>query len=151
MVVITKLIMIGIAVVCVLTLTFIVLEFVADKVKSASSKKRNRVHFYVARDMDGGLYLYLGKPFRGDGEFYGNKDANAFTLTGNFRRFGLNKNDYKNLHWKDEPVEVFVNKSNENNTWFVDYKDIEEAFVAGAYFAFAYLVTSNNTEMRTEI
>ena len=109
MIMITKLIMIGIVVVCAVTLAFIVLDFVEDKVRSKFSKKINRVHFYVARDMDGGLYLYLGKPFRGDGEFYGNKDANAFTLTGNFRRFGLNKNDYKNLHWKDEPVEVFVN------------------------------------------
>lgn len=47
--------------------------------------------------------------------------------------------------------EYAMNKSNENNTWFVDYKDIEEAFVAGAYFAFAYSETSNNIEMRTEI
>lgn len=109
MVAITKLIMLGIAVVCAVILAFIILDFVADKVKSKSSKKRNRVHFYVARDMDGGLYLYLGKPFRGDGEFHGNHDVNVFTLTGKFRNFGLNKNDYKNLHWKDEPVEVFVN------------------------------------------
>ena len=109
MIVITKLIMIGIAVVCAVTLAFIALEFVSDKVKSKSSKKRNIVHFYVARDMDGGLYLYLGKPFRGDGEFYSNKDANAFTLTCNFRRFGLNKNDFKDLKWEDEPVEVFIN------------------------------------------
>ena len=109
MIVITKLIMFGIAVVCCVTLSFIVLEFVEDKVISKFSKKRNRVHFYVARDMDGGLYLYLGKPFRGDGEFHGNNNANVFTLTGDFRSFGLNKSDYKNLHWKDEPVEVFVN------------------------------------------
>ena len=109
MIMITKLIMIGIAVVCAVTLTFIVLEFVEDKVKSKFSKKRNIVHFYVARDMDGGLYLYLGKPFRGDGEFHGNNNANVFTLSGDFRSFGLNKSDYKNIHWKDEPVEVFVN------------------------------------------
>lgn len=37
-----------------------------------------------------------------------------------------------------------MNKSNENNTWFVDYKDIEESFLEGAKFAFAYSVTSNN-------
>ena len=37
-------------------------------------------------------------------------------------------------------------KSNENNTWFVDYKDIEEAFLEGAKFAFAYSVTSNNQQ-----
>lgn len=109
MVVITKLIMIGIAVVCSVTLAFIIFDFVVDKVKNTSSKKINRVKFYVARDIDGGLYLYLGKPLRGDGEFHGNNKANVFTLTGNLRSFGLNKNDYKNLHWKDEPVEVFVN------------------------------------------
>lgn len=109
MVVIIKLIMIGIAVVCAVTLAFIVLDFVEYKVSSKFLKKRNRVHFYVARDMDGGLYLYLGKPFRGYGEFHGAAGKNVFTLTGDFRSFGLNKNDYKNLHWKDEPVEVFVN------------------------------------------
>ena len=41
-------------------------------------------------------------------------------------------------------------KSNENNTWFVDYKDIEEAFLEGAKFACAYTETSN-TERRTDI
>lgn len=41
-----------------------------------------------------------------------------------------------------------MNKSNEKNTWFVDYEDIEEAFLEGAKFAFAYSVTSNNTERR---
>ena len=43
-----------------------------------------------------------------------------------------------------------MNKSNENDTWFVDYKDIEEAFFEGAKFAFAYSVTSNNKERRTD-
>ena len=46
--------------------------------------------------------------------------------------------------------EYAMNKSNENNTWFVDYKDIEEAFLEGAKFAFAYSETSNNTERRTD-
>ena len=35
-------------------------------------------------------------------------------------------------------------KSNGNNTFFVDYKDIEEAFLDGAYFACGYSETSNN-------
>ena len=43
-----------------------------------------------------------------------------------------------------------MNKSNDKNTWFVDYKDIEEAFFEGAKFAFAYSVTSNNKERRTD-
>lgn len=40
--------------------------------------------------------------------------------------------------------EYAMTKSNENNTWFVDYEDIEEAFFEGAKFAFAYSVTNNN-------
>ena len=40
--------------------------------------------------------------------------------------------------------EYAMNKSNEKNTWFVDYSDIEEAFLEGAYFACAYTETSNN-------
>ena len=39
-------------------------------------------------------------------------------------------------------------KSKEKNTFFVDYKDIEEAFLEGAYFACGYTETSNNNEMR---
>ena len=39
-----------------------------------------------------------------------------------------------------------MNKSNEKNTFFVDYKDIEEAFLEGAKFAFAYSETSNNQQ-----
>ena len=109
MVVITKLIVLGIAIVCAVTLAFILFDFVADKVESTSSKKRNRVKFYVARDMDGGLYLYLGKPLRGIAEFHGVAGKNIFVLTNNFKSFGLNKDDFKDLKWEDEPVEVFVN------------------------------------------
>ena len=46
--------------------------------------------------------------------------------------------------------EYAMNKSNEKNTWFVDYEDIEEAFLEGAKFAFAYSVTSNDKERRTD-
>ena len=45
--------------------------------------------------------------------------------------------------------EYAMNKSNEKNTWFVDYEDIEEAFLEGAMFACAYTET-NNTERRTD-
>ena len=85
---------------------FIVLYY---ELRTERTTPRNKVHFYVARDMDGELYIYLGKPHRGDTEFYGNADENSFVLYKNFKCFGLNKNDYKKLHWKDEPVEVFVN------------------------------------------
>ena len=103
MIAITKLIMIGIAIVCAVTWAFIVFEFVEDKVMNKFSKKRNRIKCYVARNMDGGLYLYRGKPFRGDTDFYG------YILSFNFKSFGLNENDYKDLKWEDEPLEVFIN------------------------------------------
>ena len=109
MVAITKLIMIGIAIVCALTLTFIVIEFVEDKVRSKFSKKINRVHFYVARDMNGMIHLYLGKPLRGIAEFHGIGDKNIFVLAHNLKRFGLNTDDFKDLKWEDEPLEVFLN------------------------------------------
>ena len=41
-------------------------------------------------------------------------------------------------------------KSKEKNTFFVDYKDIEKAFLDGALFAYTYSETSNK-ERRTEI
>lgn len=108
MVAITKLIMIGIAVVCAVTLAFIVLEFVEDKVRSKLSKKRNRVHFYVARDMNGTIWLYMCKPKRAAGSFVSSE--HGLTLpSGDFSKYGLDENDYANLKWEDGPVEVFVN------------------------------------------
>ena len=107
MIMITKLIMLGIAVVCILTLTFIVLEFVEDKVMSKFLKKRNRVHFYVARDKDGSLWLYIGKPIRSESVFASELNINFAKY--NFHILGLNENDYANLKWEDEPVEVFLN------------------------------------------
>ena len=71
------------------------------------AKPRNKVHFYVARHKDGSLWLYVCKPY-----FF--KDAKICYATGNssleFEDFGLNMNDYDNLKWEDDPVEVFVNK-----------------------------------------
>lgn len=86
-------------------LAFIVALYYEHKIKLA--KPRNNVHFYVARHKDGSLWLYIGKPY-----FF--KDAKICYATGNssleFEDFGLNINDYDNLKWEDDPVEVFVNK-----------------------------------------
>ena len=86
-------------------LAFIVALYYQRKIKLA--KPRNNVHFYVARHKDGSLWLYVGKPY-----FF--KDAKICYATGNssleFEDFGLNINDYDNLKWEDDPVEVFVNK-----------------------------------------
>ena len=70
----------------------------------------NRVHFYVARNKSGDIWLYLGKPIRGNTRFYGNVDRRVVGLTCVcLEIFGLNPNDFKDLKWEDEPVEVFVN------------------------------------------
>ena len=111
MVAITKLIMIGIAIVCLVTLAFVVQDFVTDKVKSTSSEKRSRVKFYVARDRDGIINLYLCKPKRAYSCFLATRGSYICLLGKeyDFKKFGLNPDDFKDLKWEDEPVEVFVN------------------------------------------
>lgn len=106
---ITKLIMIGIAVVNSFVLAVIILDFVSDKVKSKFSKKRNRVHFYVARDDKGRLWLYISKPIRAALGFIPNINGRLLALEGEFSKYGLDSNDYDNLKWEDEPIEVFLN------------------------------------------
>lgn len=74
------------------------------------TQPKNKVHFYVARDKNGKLWLYIGKPFRSVNVFCGNMTEGVFMLTSNyFKILGLNENDYKDLKWEDEPLEVFVN------------------------------------------
>ena len=109
MVAIIKLIMLGIVVVCCATLAFILFDYVADEVDRVYSKKINRVHFYVARDKCGDLWIYIGKPIRGEGYFYSNGHSISITRLRDFSKFGLDANDYVNLTWEDEPVEVFLN------------------------------------------
>ena len=71
---------------------------------------RNKVHFYVARDKNGELWLYLSKPIRMKEEFVSCSHGKA--LTNHFSKYSLNENDYANLKWEDEPVEVFLNTEN---------------------------------------
>ena len=71
---------------------------------------RNKVHFYVARDKNESLWLYLGKPIRKDSIFsvaYGTYGSCVINKCF-FKDFGLNENDFDNLKWEDEPVEVFI-------------------------------------------
>ena len=75
------------------------------------TEHKNKVHFCVARDLDGSLWLFIGKPFRRANTFHTlmpycwvrlkNRDV--------FKYFGLNENDFDSLKWEDDPVEVFVN------------------------------------------
>ena len=70
---------------------------------------RNKVHFYVARDMNGSLFIYFGKPYRDGSIFKVSKSQLIFYTGSNLSRFGLDEKDYANLKWEDEPVEVFLN------------------------------------------
>ena len=70
---------------------------------------KNKIHFYVARDKNEELLLYMGKPFRGIHQFHQCQNGCIITSENDFSNFGLNKDDYANLKWEDEPIEVFIN------------------------------------------
>ena len=70
----------------------------------------NRVHFYAARDKNGLLHFYIGKPVRDDTEFCTSIYKGVMVLSRYTQEFlGLNEDNYKNLKWEDEPLEVFIN------------------------------------------
>ena len=68
----------------------------------------NNVHFYVARDKDGILFLYMGKPIRSTSEFLSSDYGRLINKSRHFSKYGLNEDDYAYLKWEDEPVEVFI-------------------------------------------
>ena len=69
----------------------------------------NNVHFYVARDSYGTLFLYMGKPIRATSEFLSSDYGRLISSSRHFSKYGLNEDDYAYLKWEDEPVEVFLN------------------------------------------
>ena len=79
--------------------------------KIRRTEPSNKVHFYVARDKDGKLWLYLGKPERRHCSFLNSNGAVGSFMANeyHFIDFGLTPDDFKDLEWEDEPVEVFLN------------------------------------------
>ena len=90
-------------------LAFILIFCYEYRIRLIKTKLKNNVHFYVARDKSDYLYLHVGKPFRDGIEFSNRSDLFFRLRSKDFKTFGLNENDYTNLKWEDEPVEVFVN------------------------------------------
>ena len=88
-------------------IVFIIVICYERKIKNLSVKPKNNVHFYVARDKNGSLWLYLGKPIRGTHMFV-KGHGRALTASCEFQEFGLNEHDFDKLKWEDEPVEVFI-------------------------------------------
>lgn len=96
----------------VISIVFALLITIVLYYKCKTLKPKNKVHFYVARDKDGSLFLHIGKPIRGETEFYSElyyDHVEFYCCSYSFEVFGLNKNDYANLKWEDEPLEVIVN------------------------------------------
>ena len=85
---------------------FVIVLYYERKIRNISVKPKNNVHFYVARDKNGELLLYIGKPIRDEQEFMSDY---TWENADQFDKYGLDINDYANLKWEDEPVEVFIN------------------------------------------
>ena len=90
-------------------IAFNIFLYYKHKIRNLSLKLKNNVHFYVARDKSGFLYLHVGKPFRDGIEFSNRLDLFFRLRSKDFKTLGLNENDYINLKWEDEPIEVFLN------------------------------------------
>lgn len=90
-------------------LAFILIFYYEYRIKLIKTKPKNNIHFYIARDKNEELLLYMSKPFRGIDRFHPHLNGCIITNEDDFSNFGLNKDDYANLKWKDDPVEVFIN------------------------------------------
>lgn len=100
-----RVILIAAFIICAITIFIVV--YIANTTKH--EKHVNKVHFYVARDIIGTIWLYIGKPKRDKCSFCSTGSSIAITPSRYFSKCGLNANNYANLKWKDEPVEVFLN------------------------------------------
>ena len=78
----------------------------------------NNVHFYVARDKDGILSLYMGKPIRSTSEFLPSDYGRRINTSRHFSKYGLNDGDYAYLKWEDDPVEVFITMNDRIGLFF---------------------------------
>lgn len=90
-----------------LIIIFVIVFYYEHKIK----KYKNKVHFYVARDKTGHLFLHIGKPERRTASFLSRYGSfiDSIANVSSFKYFGLNPDDFKDLKWEDEPLEVFVN------------------------------------------
>lgn len=88
-------------------IAFVIVFYYEYKIKRI--KPKNKVHFYVARDENKTLWLFLGKPIRDYNCYITKICGSVISNSYNFKDFGLNPDDYKDLKWEDEPVEVFIN------------------------------------------
>lgn len=85
---------------------FIIVLCYEYKIRNLSAKLKNNVHFYVAKDYEGNLFLYLGKPIRLSVMFIPCPSGRVIESEKNFSKYRLNPDNFSDLKWEDEPVEV---------------------------------------------
>lgn len=95
----------------ILFLLFIAIIILAVVCVIKLRESQNKVHFYVARDKTHNLlWLFLGKPIRvKDDAWITGEHGSVIENEYSFGAIGLNKEDYNDLKWEDEPKEVFLN------------------------------------------
>ena len=95
--------------VLLISVIFVLVVIIISYHKFKIRKLKPKVRFYVARDKDGELWLYIGKPVRELCVFNNSKHSITLVSSEDFSQYGLNERDYDYLKWEDEPVEVFLN------------------------------------------
>lgn len=78
------------------------------KLKIRRIEPRNKVYFYVAKDVDSTTYLVLCKRKRFGDYFVPTNHGTVVSVEDNLKN-QLKVEDFKDLKWEDEPVEVFIN------------------------------------------
>ena len=91
----------------VFVLVVIIIPCYKSEIRNLSKNPKNNVHFYVERDKEDNLYLYLGKPNKEIFDVISLKPIIAHESQ--FYKYKLNKKDFERLTFEDEPVEVFLN------------------------------------------
>ena len=90
-------------------IAFVIVFYYERKIRNLSTKPKNNVHFYVAKDYKGNLFLYLVKPIRLSAMFIPSPSGCVIESEKNFSKYRLNPDNFNDLKWEDEPVEVFLN------------------------------------------
>ena len=80
-------------------IAFIIVFYYERKIRRTEPK--NKVHFYVARDKDNTLYLYMSKPIRYNSYFCADINGQLIASELNFEAFNL-KVDYINLIYNEQ-------------------------------------------------
>lgn len=92
----------------VLILIGFVLAIMVMLVYEFKFRKVNKIHFYVTRDKNGELCLWINKPYRGLEMWINVNNSFVLAINDDFKLFNLNVEDYNNLTFEDDPLEIYL-------------------------------------------